>query len=89
MGCQDFSLIPLKRDYLILRSIFTSVKPETTDPLTKLRDTRLRPYSIHMVNKTYNQVNNIVRSIRKNWFNRMVDSDIPINYFVLSYDKCY
>lgn len=65
------------------------VKSPKPDPLTKLRDARLKPYFVNMVNKTYNTANNILRNIRRNWFNRMIDSDIPINYFVLVYDKSF
>ncbi len=43
MGCNDFSLIPLKKDYLLLRGVFTLVKTEKPDALNKLRDVRLRP----------------------------------------------
>jgi hypothetical protein len=89
MGCKEFSLIPLKKDYLVLRSIFTLVKQQQVDPLTKLREARLRPYIIDMVSKTYNSVNLILKSIRRNWFNKMIDSDIPISYFVLTCDKQY
>jgi hypothetical protein len=89
MGCKEFSLIPLKKDYLIVKNIFTMVKSPKPDPLTKLRDARLKPYFVNMVNKTYNTANNILRNIRRNWFNRMIDSDIPINYFVLVYDKSF
>ncbi len=42
-----------------------------------------------MIDKTYGLVNSIVKRKRKQWFNEMIDSDIPISYFVLNHEKTY
>jgi len=89
MACKEFSLIPLKKDYLVLRSIFTLVKQTSPDPVNKLRDPRLKPYMVNLQDKTYKLVNSILRKKRSRWFNDHIDSDLPINYFVLYHERVY
>ena len=89
LGSNEFSLIPLKRDYLILRSVYTMVKQEKPDPLNKLRDERLRPYLVNLKDKSFGLVNRIIRRRRKQLFNQHIDSDLPISYFVLTHEKVY
>jgi hypothetical protein len=57
LGCNEFSIFPLKKEYLILRSIFTENNPATdspikdVDPLLKLRDAALKPFVVNLDDK--------------------------------------
>lgn len=89
MGSNEFSLIKLQKDYLILKNLFTVVSQEKPDPLLQLRDSRLSPYFVNLKNKPFNLVNKILRKKRKQMFNQFITSDLPINYFVLTHEKVY
>ena len=89
MGSNEFSLIELQKEYLILKSLFTRVKQEKADPLLQLKDSRLIPYFVNVQDKTFNLVNKILRKKRKQMFNQFIASDLPISYFVLTHQKVY
>ncbi len=92
LGCNDFSIFPLKKEYLILRSVFTENEKEPvhdTDPIFKFRELLLRPFVVNLETKSFSLVQNILKSRRETWFYKLLAVGIPINYFVVYHDKVF
>ena len=96
LGCNEFSLFPLAKDYLILRSIYkpgttaeTAEATEFADPMLAFRESSLRPFTLNLDNKSYSITQNIIKSVRQNMFLKLFKEGLPINYFILYHDKVF
>ncbi len=61
MGCNEFSLFPLKSEYLLLKNVYSLDKNATDlkdhlDSFKQLRDPRLKPFKVNLNDKKYNTV---------------------------------
>lgn len=68
LGCNEFAVFPLKREYLFLRSIFIN-NPDQTEPVVmcekdvlmlKFREQALKPFIVNLDDKSFSLVQNIL-----------------------------